>query len=658
MPSTLIAALTAARLLTLDVPYLPQTDALCGGAAVAMVFRYWGDAHADVRQFAPLVDRRARGIADAALIDAVRQRGWTAIHFDGSIDALEANLRMRRPVIVLVADRRDRYHYLVVIGVASDHVVVHDPSWGPSRAVRRNEFLRVWRPTNFWSLVVLPTAASLVAPAVSPLDEPRDEPGGQCAALLDDAVAEIRQSGLAEADAILGRVRAECPQSAGPVRELAAVRFAERRWTEAAALAVDALAIDPADVYTADVLGSSLFLLNDARGALRAWNRIGKPRLDTVRIEGLRHTRYQLVAAALGLEPNTVLTAEAFDRAQRRVAELPDHAGTRLSLRPRADGFASVDVVVAERSTLPRGASEWTATAVRTAIEREVSMSAPGATGQGELWSANWRWWRDRPRIALGFAAPRPAGLPGVWRVDANWETQTYTFESRETLREPRVHGGLTVTDWLSGSVRYSLSAGIDSWSRGPRATSVGASIEHRAFADRVALFTTATTWLPLGGDAPFTMTASEALFRSSAMMDGWVFRAAAGAHHVSDNAPFALWPGAGDGRARPVLLRAHRLLVDGVIDAGSRAVFGRTVTYGTAEAQRWFSRPAIARVAVAAFVDSARAVQKVSGGAAAHVDAGGGLRVKLPSVDGVLRVDVAHGLRDGATALTVGWLF
>ena len=44
---TLAAALSLAASLAIEVPYLPQTDALCGGAAAAMVFRYWGDAHAD-----------------------------------------------------------------------------------------------------------------------------------------------------------------------------------------------------------------------------------------------------------------------------------------------------------------------------------------------------------------------------------------------------------------------------------------------------------------------------------------------------------------------------------------------------------------------------------------------------------------------------------
>jgi hypothetical protein len=38
--------------------------------------------------------------------------------------------------------------------------------------------------------------------------------------------------------------------------------------------------------------------------------------------------------------------------------------------------------------------------------------------------------------------------------------------------------------------------------------------------------------------------------------------------------------------------------------------------------------------------------------------DIGAGLRVKLPGASGALRVDVAHGLRDGADALTLGWQY
>src|SRR4029077_14022052 len=102
-----------------------------------------------------------------------------------------------------------------------------------------------------------------------------------------------------------------------------------------------------------DVLGSSLFMQNDDVGALRAWNQIGKPRVNRVRIEGLHHTRYQTVAEVMAIQPNMMLTAGLFNRARRRRSELPDHATTRLAVRPEADGFATVDVVVVELAAVP-----------------------------------------------------------------------------------------------------------------------------------------------------------------------------------------------------------------------------------------------------------------------------------------------------------------
>src|SRR3954465_5676318 len=101
MLTTLAAALSLAASLALDVPYLPQTDALCGGAAAAMVLRYWGDAHADGHAFAPIVARRAGGIATGALVASIRDRGWRTTHVEPSRDALGARVRDRQPVIVL-----------------------------------------------------------------------------------------------------------------------------------------------------------------------------------------------------------------------------------------------------------------------------------------------------------------------------------------------------------------------------------------------------------------------------------------------------------------------------------------------------------------------------------------------------------------------------
>ena len=669
MLASLVAALSlAASVPAIAVPFLPQTDALCGGAAAAMVFRYWGDAHADVQEFAPLVDRCAGGIANGVLVDMVRARGWRVGRIESSLEALKARVADGQPVIVLVPERGNRYHYVVVTGASDDVIVVHDPSWGPSRSVRAPDFERAWRAADYWSLVILPPPSRTVpesAPAAEKDHRSTSAPSA-CDEKLARAITDVRERGFEHADEALGRVRAECPNAAGPLREMSGVRFAQRRWHDAAALARQALALSGQDAYAFDVLGSSLFMQEDGVGALRAWNQIDKPRVNLVRIDGVRHTRHQAISEALGIQPNMLLTADLFERARRRLGELPDQSFARLGVRPEADGFATVDVVVAERAAIPRGAAEWFGIGVRAAVDRDLSIAAPGVTGQGEVWSASWRWWNHRPGVTVGFAAPRPRGLPGVWRVEGSWQAETYAGTAAapaSLVRESRTRGALTVTDWLSGSVRYTLTAGLDSWNGDRKTASVGGSIERRLLRDRVSLSIDGSRWIPIAEGHAFDSAGARLWARSSTDTRRWVYLASIGAERVSEAAPLALWPGAGDGHARTPLLRAHPLLNDGIISLDGSSAFGRTLVYGFVEAQRWFERPSVIRMAVGGFVDVARASRRAGPGGAQAIDpvladVGAGLRVKIPGTAGVLRIDVARGLRDGAAALTVGWLF
>lgn len=680
MLTTLTAALSLAASLAIDVPYLPQTDALCGGAAAAMVFRYWGDVHADIEQFAPLVDRRAGGIANDVLTDAIRRRGWRTDHVDGSLEALGARVREGQPVIVLLPNRGNLYHYVVVTAVREDAIVVHDPAWGPSRSIRTSEFERAWQAARYWSLVIQPPEADDGgSKRIRPTNErdggegkgatgdagrvlsdpPRESPIDACDARLNRAIEEIRERGVDHADALLADVQNACPNAAGPLRELSGVRFAQRRWHDASTLARDALRLDPHDAYALDVLGSSLFMQDDPAGALRAWNQIGKPRVNRVRIDGLHHTRYQTVAELLAIQPNMLLTAELFERARRRLGELPDRTATRLAVRPEADGFATVEVVVVELASVPAGAAAWAGTAARAATSREIATALPGADGQGDVWSASWRWWANRPGVTVGFAAPRVGGLPGVWRFEGAWQSDTYRTSTSSQTVESRTHGGLAVSDWLSGSVRYQISTGVDSWSGGRKAVSIGAALERIAFRDRLSLSIDAAQWAPLTGGTAFRSMGAHAIARSSVETRGWVMRATAGFERVSDAAPFALWPGAGEGQVRGTLLRAHPLLSDGVVDVEGSSAFGRTLTSASAELQRWLERPALVRLGLAGFADLARASRQADfGRTPVLVDVGAGLRIRIPGTPGVLRADVAHGLRDGANALTVGWQF
>ncbi len=671
MGSALIALALAG---TLAVPFLPQTEALCGGAAAAMVFRYWGERHADVQQFAPLVDVRAGGIDSGKLAAAVRARGWMASEIRGSIEAVRRSLQDGAPLILLVEDRPSRYHYIVAVGMDEGHVLVHDPTWGPSRPIAFERLLRAWAPTGFWALAITPARAADVVEAGP--DGPAlrhtnpDPPAGDladppralstCEQQLEDALLETERQGLAVGERLISNVRASCPGEAAPIAELAALRFAERRWTDAASLASDAVALDATNEYAWDVLGSSRFMTDDAVGALHAWNQVGKPTLDAVNIEGLTRTRYTIVAQAAGLVPNTLLTSGDFARAARRLQAMPTVQSSRISVTPASDGFATADVAVVEREGLPRGPLAWVATGLSTVVDRELRASFVGSTGQGELWQASWRWWRERPRVALGFAAPRTGWLPGVWRVDGSWEAETYAGG----IREERTRGGVSASDWLTAHLRYEWSLGLDSWTGGllpeRRQTVAAGGLAHvRTFSDRLRLTGTVRQWLPTDGTPSFRSATGRATFRTSAHGNQTVLLATVALDSVSAAAPLTLWPGAGGGHAREALLRAHPLLDDNVITG---TAFGQRVVSGTLEAQRWFSglpgraSLPLVRWGIAGFVDTARTSRRLSTGSGEplQIDAGAGFRLGLRDV--VLRVDFAHGLRDDADAVTVAF--
>jgi hypothetical protein len=369
---------------------------------------------------------------------------------------------------------------------------------------------------------------------------------------------------------------------------------------------------------------------DDLRGALRAWNRIGKPRLDSVRIDGLSRTRYALVAQALALTPNTVLTEAEYRRAERRLEQLPTRLMSRIGYRPDDDGFATVDIAVVERPRRPAGPAGWTAAGARALVTREFSVVLPGWTGQGEAWTASWRWWAERPRWAVALAAPRVGRLPGVWRVEASWETETYDLlqdgPAELPMRERRAHGGITATDWIGANTRYEISAGADVWNGSRRTMSIGASLGQRLLDDRIDVAGSAHTWVPFGNDGHFSSAAVRASFRSSLDTRGVVHVAKAGAHASSSRAPLALWPGAGEGHARTPLLRGHPLLQDGIVRG---PVFGRRIVFANVETQRWFSRPSLLRLGLAAFADMARASGRLANaaGESGHVDAGVGER-------------------------------
>jgi hypothetical protein len=119
----------------------------------------------------------------------------------------------------------------------------------------------------------------------------------------------------------------------------------------------------------------------------------------------------------------------------------------------------------------------------------------------------------------------------------------------------------------------------------------------------------------------------------------------------ASGTTPVEAWPAGDTGHARDTLLRAHPVLEEGGLAPGR---LGRLVAGGTMEVERWWAPRGPVRIAAAAFADVARTARRLQAGAARDADVGVGMRAGFVGVPGTVRVDLAKGLRDGATALTV----
>src|SRR5207247_1730718 len=227
----------------LDVPYLPQSEALCGGAAAAMVMRYWGARGVRRETCASLVERDAGGIPTGALASALEQRGWTVVA--GAMDGGQVGeqLALGRPVIALIEDRPLRYHYVVLVSwqktedgrrkADDEAVIVHDPARAPFRVLDGARFERVWAKADHWALVALPPAR--LESARAPGESEDVAPSAACAGTVAAGVKLARENDRDGARATLARAASECPGDSAPWRELAGIDVLDERWPAAAA---------------------------------------------------------------------------------------------------------------------------------------------------------------------------------------------------------------------------------------------------------------------------------------------------------------------------------------------------------------------------------------------------------------------------------------
>jgi hypothetical protein len=631
--------------IVLDVPYVSQTEDLCGGAAAAMVMRFWGERGIAPNQFASIVDPKAHGISSEALASALTARGWRAYSLAGSDALARHHVEAGRPVVALIQVSPSRRHYVVIVSWTSDRVVVHDPALAPFRSVSRATFDREWRATGRLMLLVLPPHGGVESPARA---EAYVAPPSACARLMAQGIARVSDHAVDAAITDLRAAHAACPESSAPLTELAGLQLLQSDLQGAAETALQATSLNPADVHAWRTLATSRYLLRDTAAALDAWNQVGEPVLDLVRVNGLTRTKHGVAARAIGLAPGSVLTADALVLGRRRLEDLPAASASRLEYAPVGHGQTELRAAIAEPSAIPSGWFDAGGVALGAAINRELAWTFTSLTGNGEAVAVQWRWWENRPRVSVSASVPV---RPGILTIHGFVERQTFAAsDNAQPVVDDRRSVSAGLHNWATPWLRWDAGVGVDRWTTLGTLARVTGGLDVRAAADRLALGVETTLWPDRN---VFGSIRTGIRWRSSAVSTDAAISAAIDGAVVTGRAPHDLWPGADTGQATSTLLRAHPSLVRGVIVSEA---FGRQLAHASGEWQSRALQISLARIRGAVFMDAARAWQGDHVRNRALVDTGVGVRMGL-SGRGTIRVDVGHGLTDGANAISMDWV-
>ena len=390
----------------LDVPFISQTEALCGGAAAAMVLRYWGE-----RGWTPRRSPISWTAVPPATARLVGDYSGAAGRPKASLPAtlLTQELTAGRPVIALIEDRPGTFHYVVIVAAAGARSCSASAR-APCHVASAADFGRQRLAAGRWMAVITPRVADARSRRAS-----ADPTPAASTTPCDQRVADgVRAAQTGDLDAAERSLTAAIAcRGPAALRELAGLRVLQRRWQEADRLASAAVAVAPHDRYAWRVLATSRFLQDDAGGALEAWNQVGEPRVDLLRVNGLTHTRQRVVERLISVTPGAVLERSALAQATRRLSELPSAVNTRrIRAGQRRPGGASCHrvrtpggAVVASRLPGPRRRG---GVAARDRVADRVD----------ERWReqivARWRFWPGRPLYAGGRR--HSGALGGVWR--------------------------------------------------------------------------------------------------------------------------------------------------------------------------------------------------------------------------------------------------
>jgi tetratricopeptide (TPR) repeat protein len=266
--------------------------------------------------------------------------------------------------------------------------------------------------------------------------------------------------------------------------ELAGIAFKQKRYPESARWLRGALQIDPTDAYANNFLGTVYFLQGNLDAALKYWNRLDKPRIESVRAEPPVQIRAALLDHALTFAPASTLLLPDLLTSRKRVAGLGVFPSSKFQLAARDD--AKFDVILNLQERNGWGNSKWKflLSTFRGAPYQTVYLDYFNLGGSALNFTSLWRWDAQKRRVAADFSGPLHQDPKWRYRLgvdlrNENWQIRdSFTGPVLGALNLRREAASAEITAFQSG--RWDWSAGLELSHRDYRSVDPGSALNSK----------------------------------------------------------------------------------------------------------------------------------------------------------------------------------
>lgn len=265
--------------------------------------------------------------------------------------------------------------------------------------------------------------------------------------------------------------------------ELAGVAFKQKHYRTASVWLRHALGIDPTDRYANDFLGTVYFLEGNLDAALKYWNRIGKPCIETVQPDHPLRIRPALLDRALTFSPASELWLGDLETSRARLEGLEIFPAPRIQLAARPEDKFDAILNLQERNGWGNNVWEALISTFSGVVYQTIYPEYDNIGGSATNVASLVRWDAQKRRIAVALSGPLHQNPKWRYRLgfdlrNENWDIRD-SFEgtalSRGALNLRRQAAGANVDSFNSG--RWGWSAGVEFSHRDYRSVMPGSTL-------------------------------------------------------------------------------------------------------------------------------------------------------------------------------------